>query len=77
MWALPDRMRSKVGKASGVVYLHAWAESFFGEWIPADSTLSTDFVDATHIKLAVGEATAMFDMVKTMGALKAEILEFK
>jgi len=58
-------------------YYHAWAESFVGEWIPVDPTLSSNFVDATHIKLAEGDATAMFDIVKTMGALKAEILDFK
>ncbi|HUV05078.1 MAG TPA: transglutaminase-like domain-containing protein [Armatimonadota bacterium] len=58
-------------------YYHAWAESFVGEWVPVDATLSTDFVDATHIKLAEGDATAMFDMLKTVGSLKAEILGFK
>ena len=58
-------------------YYHAWADSFVGEWIPVDPTLPTDFVDATHIKLAEGEATAMFGAVKSMGALKAEIVEFK
>lgn len=61
----------------GGFYYHAWAESFVGEWVPFDPTLPTDFVDATHIKLAEGEATAMFDMVKTMGSLKAEIIEAK
>lgn len=61
----------------GKFYYHAWAESFVGEWMPVDATLSTDIVDATHIKMAEGEATAMFDMVKTMGSLKAEILEFR
>ena len=58
-------------------YYHAWAESFVGEWIPVDATLPTDFVDATHIKLAEGDTTALFDAAKTVGSLKAEILEFK
>ncbi|MCX6375811.1 MAG: lasso peptide biosynthesis protein, partial [Armatimonadetes bacterium] len=58
-------------------YYHAWAESFVGEWVPVDATLSTDFVDATHIKLTEGDALAMFKAVKAVGALKAEILDFK
>jgi transglutaminase-like putative cysteine protease len=58
-------------------YYHAWAESFVGEWIPVDPTLPVELVDATHIKLAEGDATAMFDMVKTMGSIKAEVLGFK
>jgi len=58
-------------------YYHAWAESFVGEWIPVDGTLSTDFVDATHIKLTEGDALAMFKAVKAVGTLKAEILDFK
>jgi len=58
-------------------YYHAWAESFVGEWIPMDPTLSTDFVDATHIKLNEGDALAMFKAVKAVGKLKAEVVEFK
>ncbi len=72
---IPTRMVSGLVYFEGRFYYHAWAESFVGEWVPFDATLTTNFVDATHIKLAEGEATSMFDMVKTMGALKAEILQ--
>jgi len=54
---------------------HAWAESFVGEWIPVDATLPGIFVDATHIKLAEGDTSAIFDAVKAIGNLKAEVLE--
>lgn len=74
---IPTKMVSGLVYFEGRFYYHAWAESFVGEWVPFDATLPTDFVDATHIKLAEGEATSMFDMVKTMGGLKAEILEVK
>ena len=72
---IPTKMVSGLVYFEGRFYYHAWAESFVGEWVPFDATLTTDFVDATHIKLAEGEATSMFDMVKTMGALKAEVVE--
>jgi len=72
---IPTKMVSGLVYFEGRFYYHAWAESFVGEWVPFDATLTTDFVDATHIKLAEGEATSMFDMVKTMGALKAEVIQ--
>jgi hypothetical protein len=64
---------------SGLVYLndgfyyHAWVECYVGKWVPFDATRSTDFVDATHIKLAEGDATSMFALAKVIGSLKAEI----
>jgi transglutaminase-like putative cysteine protease len=61
----------------GGFYYHAWAESFVGEWVSVDATLPTDFVDATHIKLSEGNPTAMFDIVKAISVLKAEIVDFK
>jgi len=74
---IPTKMVSGLVYFEGRFYYHAWAESFVGEWVPFDATLTTNFVDATHIKLAEGEATSMFDMVKTMGGLKVEIVEAK
>ena len=74
---IPTKLVAGLVFWKGGFYYHAWAESFVGEWIPIDPTLPTDFVDATHIKLTEGEATAMFDMAKAMGNLKAEIVEFK
>ncbi len=74
---IPTKLVAGLVFWKGGFYYHAWAESYAGAWIPMDATLPTDFVDATHIKLAEGEATAMFDMVKTMGSLKVEIVEFK
>lgn len=58
-------------------YYHAWTEVYIGKWVPIDSTLAVDFVDATHIKLSEGEATDMFCSIRTMGSLKAEVISFK
>ena len=46
-----------------------------GEWIPVDATLPGILVDATHIKLAEGDTSAIFDAIKAVGNLKAEIEE--
>lgn len=71
----------------GIVYFndgffyHAWNECLVdparGEWRAFDATLSTDFVDATHIKFSQGDATEMFQAVRVVGRLQAEILEYR
>ncbi|MGC8862547.1 MAG: transglutaminase-like domain-containing protein, partial [Armatimonadota bacterium] len=64
---------------SGILYLddgfyyHAWVECWVGQWVPFDATMPTDFVDATHIKLAEGDATTMFALAKVIGSLSAEV----
>ena len=42
-----------------------------------DATLSTDFVDATHLRFAEGDPAAMFQAVRVIGQLKAEVLEYR
>ena len=74
---IPTKLVSGLVFWKGKFYYHAWAESFVGQWIPVDSTISTDFVDATHIKFAEGDATTMFTVVKLMGTIKAEVLKFE
>jgi hypothetical protein len=61
-------------------YYHAWGEVQphpGAEWVAFDATLPTDFVDATHIKFAQGDPTAMFGAVRVVGKLKAEVLEYR
>jgi transglutaminase-like putative cysteine protease len=62
-------------------YYHAWNECRVGgpdgPWVPFDSTLPDDFVDATHIKFSEGDPTSMFQAVRVVGQLKAEILEYR
>ena len=70
---IPTRLAAGLVYINGGFYYHVWDECFVGEWTPFDPTIDGDFVDATHIKLAQGEATAMFEMAKVIGGLKAEI----
>jgi hypothetical protein len=72
---------------SGIVYFqdgffyHAWVECQLTPgadgWYPLDSTLDTDFVDATHVKFAQGDPSEMFAALRVIGQIKAEILDFK
>jgi len=45
-------------------------------WVAFDATLPTDFVDATHLKFAQGDPTAMFQAIRVVGQLKAEVLDY-
>ena len=70
---IPAKVVTGIEYLNDGFYYHAWVECWVGEWVPFDATMPTDFVDATHIKLAEGDATTMFTLAKVIGCLKAEI----
>ncbi len=72
---IPTKIVAGIEYMNGNFYYHAWAESWVGQWVPFDATFRSDFVDATHIKLAEGDATDMFQMAPVFGSLKAEIVK--
>lgn len=74
---VPARIAAGLTYTNGGLYYHAWTECWTGEWVPFDATLATDFVDATHIKLAEGDAPAMFGLARVIGSLTAEIKGFE
>jgi len=69
---------------AGVVYFrtgffyHAWVECQLADgpdgWTPFDATLPDDFVDATHIKFAQGEAKDIYRVAGLVGKLRAEVI---
>jgi Transglutaminase-like superfamily len=78
---VPTRLCGGIVYFQGSFFYHAWNECLLDPshtaWRAYDSTLPTDFVDATHIKFAQGDATDMFNAVRVVGQLKAEILEYR
>jgi len=70
---IPTRVAVGLIYTNGAFYYHAWNECYVGEWVPFDSTLPTDFVDATHVKLGEGDATSMFSLARVIGRLSIEI----
>ena len=74
---IPSKVVSGLIYTDGAFYYHAWVECYVGKWIPFDATLPSDFVDATHVKLAEGDATTMFSLAKVIGSLKVEVQETK
>lgn len=74
---IPTRIAAGLIYTQGAFYYHAWVECYVGKWMPFDATLPTDIVDATHIKLAEGDATAMFSLAKVIGGLQVCVKSFQ
>ncbi|HEV2474729.1 MAG TPA: transglutaminase-like domain-containing protein [Chthonomonadales bacterium] len=75
---VPTRLCSGIVYARGRFYYHAWAESYVGRWVAIDPTLydpdqPVEYVDATHIKFAEGDALSMFKVVSIVGRLNVKI----
>jgi len=74
---VPSKVVSGLIYTDGAFYYHAWVECYVGKWVPFDATLTSDFVDATHIKLAEGDATTMYNLARVIGSLKVEVKEYR
>ncbi len=58
----------------GFLY-HAWPEVWVGEWRALDPTLGQHQVDATHIKLSVGNYAGALKLMEFIGQVNIELLE--
>ncbi len=58
-------------------YYHAWVEVWMGRWMSIDPTLNQLPADATHIKFVHGDIENWVDLVKIIGRLEVEVLEYR
>ncbi len=58
-------------------YYHAWAEVWIGRWVAVDPTLNQLPADATHIKFIHGDIEEWADLVKVIGTLEVDVLEYR
>jgi transglutaminase-like putative cysteine protease len=58
-------------------YYHAWAEVWMGRWVSVDPTLNQLPADATHIKFVHGDIENWVELVKVIGSLQLEVLEYQ
>ena len=61
---------------SGFLY-HAWAESHVNGWLAVDPTLKQIPADATHIKIAGTSDDYSKTVLKMIGKIKIEVLDYK
>ncbi len=57
-------------------WYHAWVSSFIGEWVESDPVFGQTIADATHIRLLKGDITRQTEILKLLGKIKIEILDY-
>ncbi len=74
---IPTRM------AAGIVYLrdgfyyHAWPEVWLGQWTAIDPTFDQFPADATHIRFVTGNLDRQSEIMRLVGKLKVDVLEYR
>ena len=74
---IPSRVISGLvysNEYKGFLY-HAWPEVYVGGWRAMDPTLGQNVVDATHIKLGVGDQQGPLKLMEFIGKIQIHLLE--
>jgi hypothetical protein len=74
---IPTRMAAGIVYMENGFYYHAWPEIWLGGWMPADPTLNQFPADATHIRFMTGNLDRQSEILRLVGKLKVEVLEYK
>lgn len=74
---LPARMAAGIVYMKNGFYYHAWPEVWLGAWIAVDPTLNQFPADATHIRFVVGDLGRQADILRLVGKLKVDIMEYR
>jgi hypothetical protein len=74
---IPSRFCAGLVYSQGSFYYHAWAEVFAGRWVSVDPTLDQLPADATHIRLVEGELDRQLEIVRLIGVVKVEVIDYR
>ncbi len=74
---LPTRMAGGIVYMENGFYYHAWPEIWIGRWVAVDPTLGQFPADATHIRFVTGNLDRQTGIVKLVGKLKVEVMEYR
>jgi transglutaminase-like putative cysteine protease len=74
---IPARMAAGVVYFRDGFYYHAWPEVWLGDWVAVDPTFNQFPADATHIRFVTGNLDRQSDILKLVGKLKIDVLEYK
>jgi transglutaminase-like putative cysteine protease len=74
---IPTRMAAGIVYMRDGFYYHAWPEVWLGQWIAVDPTFNQFPADATHIRFVTGNLDRQSDILKLIGKLKVEVLEYR
>jgi transglutaminase-like putative cysteine protease len=74
---IPTRMIAGIVFMEDGFYYHAWPEVWINEWVAVDPTFNQFPADATHIRFVSGNLDRQSEILKLVGKLKVEVLEYK
>ena len=73
---LPARTAVGLVYLNGSFFYHAWPEVWLGEWVAVDPTFGQYPADAAHIRFVVGGLAQQVEIIRLIGRLNIEVLEF-
>jgi hypothetical protein len=74
---IPSKLCAGIVYNQGSFYYHAWAEVFVGRWMSVDPTMDQLPVDATHIRFVEGGLDKQLEIIKLIGVVKLEVMEYR
>jgi hypothetical protein len=74
---IPSKLCAGLVYNQGSFYYHAWSEVFAGRWVSVDPTLDQLPADATHIRLVEGGLERQLEIVRLIGVLQVEVIEYR
>ena len=74
---IPTRMAAGIVYMRDGFYYHAWPEVWLGQWVAVDPTFNQFPADATHIRFITGNLDRQSDILRLVGKLKVDVLEYK
>jgi len=74
---IPARMAAGIVYMKNGFYYHAWPEVWLGEWTAIDPTFNQFPADATHIRFVTGDLAKQAEILRLVGKLKVDVIEYK
>lgn len=74
---IPARASFGLAYTKGGFYYHAWPEVYVGEWFSLDPTSGQIPADVTHIRFLTGGLERQAEILKILGKISIEILEYR
>ena len=74
---IPARVAAGVVYLDGAFYYHAWSEVWLGQWIAVDPVFNQFPADATHVKFIQGGPEEHMALLKIIGQIRMEVVEYQ
>jgi transglutaminase-like putative cysteine protease len=74
---IPSKLCADIVYNQGSFYYHAWADVFVGRWVSVDPTMDQLPVDATHICFVEGGLDKQLEIIKLIGVVTVEVMEYR